>query len=325
LINKNIFRLISFPGDYPTSLIDKINLKIFCIFISLYFLFFLTIQEASNAVAPEQGIERISELLDLHIFKSSANWLGKFVLDLGNAYLSTQCTISNQSAIFGLILFPGDHPTLTNQYRPTVENLQKTEQLLKAALERCSGKWEMKREDKDLVWDELQFTCDLMIFACQFGIVYAQNVWEKGKENVSTLSSFSLLSLGHSSWFQMSSFRLSSFLLSSFRLSSFRLSSFGLSSFHLSSFRLSSFPVFLSPSFACLPFARLSSFRSPVVLSPVPFACRPFACRPFASPLVLSPLLSPLLSLSSLPFTSPFSSSHIVLPLFHSVMKSMYQ
>jgi len=138
----------------------------------------------SLAVSKSEGIKRIGEILDVHVFKSKG--FGQTLLDLGNAYLSTNALIGNQSTIFRMILFPATFPTLTTTQRPNSENLGKTEKLLKEAKERLAKNEEkIRREDREIIKEELEFTFDLMIFACQFGREYAALVWEQGKDKVS--------------------------------------------------------------------------------------------------------------------------------------------
>eukprot|EP00026_Physarum_polycephalum_P004597 Phypoly_transcript_04619.p1 GENE.Phypoly_transcript_04619~~Phypoly_transcript_04619.p1 ORF type:complete len:668 (+),score=98.58 Phypoly_transcript_04619:66-2006(+) len=136
----------------------------------------------SLAISMADGVQRAGHLLDLHIFKSSG--LGQTLLDLGNSYLSTKCLIGNQTSIFRMILFPNDHPTLTAKQRPSSQNLENTEKMLKNAKERFLGLQKANREDKDIISEELDFTFDLLIFGCHFGRVYARNVWEQGKEDI---------------------------------------------------------------------------------------------------------------------------------------------
>jgi hypothetical protein len=84
-----------------------------------------------------------------------------------------------------MILFPNDHPTLTVKQRPSSQNLQNTEKMLKEAKERFRRLEKPNREDGEIITEEIDFTFDLMVFGCQFGRVYVQNVWEQGKEDVS--------------------------------------------------------------------------------------------------------------------------------------------
>lgn len=88
-----------------------------------------------------------------------------------------------------MILFPGNFPTLNEKQRPTFASLQNAENLLKSSKEKFLGLEYAKREDCELLKEELDFTFDFMIFASKFGQVYAKNVWEQGKDKVSTLAS----------------------------------------------------------------------------------------------------------------------------------------
>jgi len=133
----------------------------------------------------EQGWSRIGDLLDTYTFRDKSKLTGKFILDLGNAYLHTNSLIGNQSAICKLVLFYGEYPVFKGDQRPTPERLQQTELVLQTAKSRYSGKSEIGRDDKDAILEELDWTCDMMIFACRFGVAYAQSVWAQGTENIS--------------------------------------------------------------------------------------------------------------------------------------------
>jgi hypothetical protein len=86
-----------------------------------------------------------------------------------------------------MILFPNDFPTLTAKQQPSSEGLQNAEKVLKEAKERFRKNPLSTREDKEIITEELDFTFDFMIFSCQFGRIYVQNVWEKSLEKVSLI------------------------------------------------------------------------------------------------------------------------------------------
>lgn len=135
-------------------------------------------------------------MLDEHVFKGDEKIHGKFLLDLGRAYLHTNCLIGNQSSLFRMILFPDKFPTLPAKNRPTAENLKKTENFLQQVLEEfMKGNKKMNRKDEDVIQEELLFTCDFLIFACQFGAAYAHATWEQGLEKISSFLFLFLLLL----------------------------------------------------------------------------------------------------------------------------------
>ncbi len=106
--------------------------------------------------------------------------------------------IGNQSFIWRLVLFYGNYPVLPNNgstesdvsvRHPTLRrDLEKTEAYIRNAksefYERNSV---IARDDAKALVEELEWTCDMMLFACHFGIVYWENVWVQGRHEVSLI------------------------------------------------------------------------------------------------------------------------------------------
>jgi len=134
--------------------------------------------------ALDLGCVRLAELLDLYTFSDKSRLTGQLLLVLGNAYLHAEPLIGNQSPIWRFLMFYGEYPRFERGKRPSDEHLQKAEKILRTAKSEYIGKSQIGREDREVILEELEFTCDLLIFACKFGATYVQHTWNQGKEDV---------------------------------------------------------------------------------------------------------------------------------------------
>ncbi len=113
--------------------------------------------------------ERLARAIDRHLFFDDAGVMGKLVLDLGDAYLETDCASTNGSALFFLLAFAGE--PLPHARLPGLNGaglVRARDYLL--ARRPLVEKIRSRRDDAPLLMDELRWMIDVLVFACDFGL-----------------------------------------------------------------------------------------------------------------------------------------------------------
>ena len=109
----------------------------------------------------------LESMLDVHVFKDEAAVMGQLVLGLGNAYLKTGHLIANASALFRILNL--DQPARILASVPD-EALVATSRYILDVI-RPVEKARMKRDDAELIMNEMATVSEMLIHACARGIL----------------------------------------------------------------------------------------------------------------------------------------------------------
>jgi hypothetical protein len=117
----------------------------------------------------ELSRERLARAIDRHLFLDDAGVMGALVLELGDAYLETDASSTNGSALFFLLAFAGEPLPHARMPGLTADGLTRAREYLLARRSRIDA-IRSRRSDAAQLQDELRWMIDLLVFACDFGI-----------------------------------------------------------------------------------------------------------------------------------------------------------
>jgi hexosaminidase len=120
--------------------------------------------------------EEFMDALNMHVFKDSANVMGKLVYDLGNTYLHTGTLLGNSSVLFRMLSSPADPLPET----VTEKTLKKTREYIDAVMSPISQA-RMNRPDASLIVSEYENTRRILHHACHRGTAIRQGTIETAK------------------------------------------------------------------------------------------------------------------------------------------------
>jgi hexosaminidase len=115
------------------------------------------------------GRERLARAIDRHLFLDDAGVMGRLVLELGDAYLETDCGSTNGSALFFLLAFAGEplpHARLPGLNAVGLERARAFLLARRPSIETIRS----RRNDAQLLMEELRWMIDVLVFACDFGL-----------------------------------------------------------------------------------------------------------------------------------------------------------
>jgi hexosaminidase len=106
----------------------------------------------------------LADVLNLHVFRDSANIIGPLALALGNVYQSIGKLIGNRSALFSFFVPSSSRSNPTEGI--TLENIAATESAINAAITPL-GRAQMNRPDAQLIQEEFRTAADMLLHACR--------------------------------------------------------------------------------------------------------------------------------------------------------------